>query len=118
MRRMNWAEMSEVDRAALCHRGLDAIFDPALRDSIGRIIDDVRVHGDDAVCRALATFDKIHLTPGQLRVSVAEIEGAVVSPAVDAAIDDAIAHLRSFNEQLRRRASDWSFESEPGLIVG
>ena len=43
---------------------------------------------------------------------------AVVDPTVDAAIDDAIAHLRAFNEQQLARTTDWSFESEPGLTVG
>jgi histidinol dehydrogenase len=118
MRRMRWADMSATDRAALLHRGLDEIFDPELRRSIGQLIDDVREHGDAAVCRALATFDGIALEPHQLRVSAAEIQSASVSPGVDAALDDAIAHLRAFNERLMERAADWSFESEPGLVVG
>lgn len=110
--------MDERERAALCHRGLDAIFDPELRASIGRLIDDVREHGDEAVCRALATYDGIHLEPHQLRVSADEIAAARVSPDVDAAIDDAITHLRAFNEHVVGRAAHWSFEAEPGLVVG
>jgi len=109
LRRMTWAEMPEPDRAALCHRGLDEIFDPGLRASIGRIIEDVREHGDEAVCRALRDFDRIELHPEQLRISPDELAAASVSAEVDAAIDDAIAHLRAFNERLRERASDWSF---------
>ncbi len=118
MRRMRWADMSAGEREALLHRGLDDIFDPALRSSIGELIEDVRLNGDAAVCRALARFDHIELQPDQLRVAADEIDAARVSPEVDAAIDDAIDHLRSFNEHLMRRASDWSFESEPGLVVG
>jgi histidinol dehydrogenase len=110
--------MSAAERAALVHRGLDEIFDPALRASIGALIDDVRDHGDEAVCRALATFDRIEVTPERLRVSSDEIAQATVSDDVDRAIDDAIGHLRAFNERLIERASDWSFESEPGLTVG
>ena len=118
MRRMTWAEMTESQRAALCHRGLEAIFDPALKASISRIIDDVRANGDEAVCRALLEWDKVRLEPNQLRASETELESATVAPEVDAAIDDAIAHLRAFNEQLMARSADWSFESEPGLTVG
>ncbi|MGD9999825.1 MAG: histidinol dehydrogenase, partial [Ilumatobacteraceae bacterium] len=114
MRRRRWAAMDVAERASWLHRGLDDIFDPDLRESIGRIIDDVREHGDDAVCRALAQFDHIVLTPDQLRVPADELASAQVAPEVDAAIDDAIAHLRAFNERLLERASDWSFESEPG----
>lgn len=118
MRRMHWPSMSETERIALLRRGLDDIFDSELRDSIGRIIDDVRHHGDEAVCRALLEFDRVTIEPSQLAISNDEIESATIDPAVDDAIDDAIAHLRAFNERLVERASNWSFESEPGLFVG
>lgn len=110
--------MDEAARAALCARGLADIFDPALRASISTLIEDVRVRGDAAVCDALARFDGITVTPDGLRVTADEIAAAVVSPAVEAALDDAIGHCRAFNEQLMARASDWSFEAEPGLRVG
>lgn len=118
MRRMTWASMDEAARRALCERGLEAIFDEGLKAAIGRIIDDVRANGDEAVCRALRDFDKVSLEPHQLRATADEIAAAQVAPEVDAAIDDAIVHLRAFNEQLLARAADWSFESEPGLTVG
>ncbi len=115
---MTWATMTEAERQALCDRGLTAIFDADLKAAIGRIIDDVRANGDEAVCRALRDFDGVTLEPHQLRATADELASASVSPEVDAAIDDAIAHLRAFNEQLMMRAADWSFESEPGLTVG
>ena len=118
MRRMHWDAMSEVERETLCQRGLDEIFDPALREAIGRIIEDVRINGDDAVCRALRDFDHISVEPDRLRVTDDELAQATVSHVVDAAIDDAISHLRTFNNALRARACDWQIESEPGLFVG
>lgn len=118
MRRMTWAAMDADERAALCARGLDAIFDESLKASIGRIIDDVRANGDEAVCRALREWDHVDLDPHQLRASDDELAAAAVAPDVDAAIDDAIAHLRAFNEQLMARSRDWTFVSEPGLTVG
>jgi len=118
MRRMVWAQMDEATRRAVCRRGLEAIFDEALKTSIGKIIDDVRAHGDEAVCRALREFDGVSLEPHQLRATDDEIDSARVAPDVDAAIDDAITHLRAFNEQLMQRAGDWTFESERGLHVG
>ena len=99
-------------------RGLDDIFDPELRRSINELIDDVSERGDAAVCDALGRFDGIDVTPHELRVSDDEFERATVSDEVDAALDDAIAHLRTFNEAQMERASDWSIESEPGLVVG
>ena len=118
MRRLVWSAMSETERDALCRRGLDEIFDPALREAIGRIIYDVQINGDEAVCRALRDFDNVHIEPDQLRVSAAELADATVSHTVDTAIDDAIAHLRTFNNALMDRASNWWIESEPGLFVG
>ena len=33
-------------------------------------------------------------------------------------VNDAIAHCRAFNEQVKARAAGWDFEPEPGLHVG
>jgi histidinol dehydrogenase len=118
MRRMRWSAMDETERAALCARGLDAIFDPALRASIGELIDDVRERGDAAVRDALARFDHVDIAPAELRVRADEIGAAAVDPAVDAAIDDAIAHVRAFNERQLAGMADWQFAPEPGLTVG
>jgi histidinol dehydrogenase len=118
MRRQVWNDMDVAARDALMRRGIDDIFDPDLRRSIGALIDDVRDRGDIAVCEALARFDGIEVEPDGLRVGADEFERAAVSDDVDAAIDDAIAHLRAFNEAQMEQARDWSIESEPGLTVG
>lgn len=118
LRAMTWSTMDEDARRDLCSRGLEAIFDADLKAAIGRIIDDVRANGDEAVCRALHEFDHVSIGPDQLRATPDEIASAEVKAEVDRAIDDAIVHLRAFNTQLMARASDWSFESEPGLTVG
>ena len=110
--------MSPNDREALCRRGLDDIFEPGLRESISALIDDVRTRGDAAVCDALARFDGITLRPDQLRVSAEEIASAQVDPALENALEDAISHLRAFNDELRERASDWQMEIESGLTAG
>ena len=110
--------MDAEARASLMHRGLDDIFEPELRTSIGTLIDDVRDRGDEAVCDALSKFDGIDVAPDGLRVSDDELDSATVSDAVDRSIDDAITHLRDFNEAQMERAADWQFESEPGLMVG
>ena len=118
MRRQVWNHMNVEARDALMRRGIDDIFDPALRRSIGELIDDVRDRGDAAVCEALGRFDGIEVSPDGLRVTADEFEQAAVSDDVDAALDDAIAHLRAFNDAQMEQARDWSIESEPGLTVG
>jgi histidinol dehydrogenase len=110
--------MDERSRRALLERGLDEIFDPGLRESIVALIDDVRVRGDDAVCDALERFDGVAVDPDGLAVTDTELDSASVSDDVDSAIDDAIAHLRAFNEAQMERTLGWSIQSEPGLTVG
>ncbi|CAN5671835.1 histidinol dehydrogenase [soil metagenome] len=118
IRRLRWADMDDDARRALCARGLDDIFDPELRASIGELIEDVRTRGDEAVCDALARFDGIVLTPGQLRVGTDELNAARVGRDVDTALDDAIAHVRAFNDAQRAQLGDWEVGVEPGLRVG
>jgi histidinol dehydrogenase len=118
MRMQTWDDMNDAARRALFDRGLGDIFDDELRSAIGELLLDVRERGDEAVCDALARFDGVELSPDQLRVTDDEFEAAEVSPEVDAAIDDAIGHLRAFNERQLESARNWSFEPEPGLEVG
>ncbi len=114
-----WRTMSDDERERSTTRGLDKIFDPAFRESIVELIDDVRAHGDVAVARALKQFDGCDVDPTALRVDEREFAEAraVVPSALVTAIRDAIDHVRRFNEQLTARG-DWSVESEPGLTVG
>ena len=108
--------MDEAARAALCARGLADIFDPELRD-VDRARSS-RTSATAATPRCATRWPASTASPSrpdELRVTADEIAAAVVSPAVDAALDDAIAHCRAFNEQVLARAADWSFEPEPGL---
>ena len=115
----HWSSLSEDQREAVIIRGLARIFDPKLRAEIGELIEDVRLHGDAAVARALQRFDGCTVDPAQLHVSEEEFTAAreTVSSELLRAIQDGIAHVRRFNEQIVARG-DWSFESEPGLTVG
>jgi histidinol dehydrogenase len=116
-----WADMDASSRAQLLRRGTDAIFDPKLQESIGRILEDVRLNGDEAVCRALRDFDRVSIDPSRLRVTSDEIDRAVASldAALLAAIRDMVDHIRRFNDEvMTRKAQDWRIESEPGLFVG
>ncbi len=110
--------MTTSERDALCQRGLADIFNAELRESIGSLIEDVRVRGDQAVCDALQKFDGITISPSQLRVTAEEIASASIDEALENAIIDAISHLRAFNDQLLERSGDWQMEIENGLIAG
>ncbi len=120
MRVICWDEMTDAQRAHLLGRGRDEFFAGPLKESIGKIIDDVRINGDEAVCRALRDFDGVRIEPHQLKVTEAEF--ATASATVGAEVVDAIAmmiaNIRRFNEALLTRLADWHIESIPGLMVG
>jgi histidinol dehydrogenase len=115
-----WADMTADERAAATHRGLDKIFDPELRESVGAIIEDVRLNGDDAVARALLQYDGCDVEAGALRVTDEEFKAArdLVSAELLTALRDSIDHVVRFNQELVAAHGDWSFETEPGLVVG
>jgi histidinol dehydrogenase len=114
-----WSDLDEAARADLTTRGIEKIFDPELRESVLSILEDVRDHGDAALVRALAKFDKVEVEPAGLRVSREEFEAARANlkPEMIAAIRESIAFVRRFNEQLVKETS-WSFETAPGIHVG
>jgi histidinol dehydrogenase len=121
MRVVVWKDAPDAGKAQILGRGIGEIFSPTLKNNIGKIIEDVREHGDEAVCRALRDFDHIMVEPDRLRVSDEEFAHArtKISADVSAAIRDMIDHIRRFNDQvMERKAQDWWFESEPGLLVG
>ena len=120
MRQIRWSTLSAEERRRLVDRDINKSITPELRDQISKLVDDVRVRGDVAVCEALARFDGVEVAPSQLRVSESEREEAraKVDPALRAAIVDMVSHIRRFNEALRERLVDWEFESDPGLVVG
>ncbi len=114
-----WEGLDAGARADLTTRGLEKIFDPALRDSVVSIIEDVRQHGDAALVRALATFDHVEIDPADIRVKPEEFAAAraALGPEMLTAIRESIASVRRFNEQLVLHSS-WSFETAPGVHVG
>lgn len=111
--------MDESERASLLGRGLDRIFDPALLDSIGRLVEDVAARGDAALVDALAEFDGIALGPEDLAVDPAEIEAAPgrIPKELLGAIRTAIANCRAFNAELAA-GRDWRSEVSPGFEAG
>lgn len=119
MRVLAWSELDDETREQLLGRGVKAIFEPHLRDSIALIIDDVRKNGDAGVIRALAKFDGCEIAAGGLQVTDGEFAAAreAVPAVVQEAIAEGIANVRAFNEALTRER-EWRVEIQPGLTVG
>jgi histidinol dehydrogenase len=114
-----WGELTSASRAELTERDVHGIVDDELRAGIVALLDDVRSRGDAAIVDALRRFDGCEVSPTALRVTPAELDEGLAATGEDvvAALRDAIEHVRRFNERVCEQG-DWSFESEPGLVVG
>lgn len=112
--------MDDDARAAWLVRGTQRVFDPELAAGVREIVDDVRHNGDAAVCRALARFDGCTVEPDRLLLTDDEIDAGAdsVAAAVLAAIREAIANVRAYNEHVMEADADWRIELAPGLMVG
>jgi histidinol dehydrogenase len=114
-----WGELAPAVRDELIERDLRGIVDEELRSGIVALLADVRARGDAAIVDALRRFDGCEVAPTALRVTTSELDDGLAATGKDvvAALRDAIEHVRRFNERACEQG-DWSFESEPGLVVG
>jgi histidinol dehydrogenase len=111
--------MTAQERAALLRRSSAEVFDAALFARVSEVIEHVRRDGDAAVLQATEKFDQVALDAEHLRVQPEEFRAAETQLAPDLlrAIDEAIEHVRRFNEQSLAHAS-WRAEIAPGIVVG
>jgi histidinol dehydrogenase len=90
--------------------------DAEVMSAATRIVDDVRVRGDEALRDYTRQFDKAEIT--DLRVSKSEIEAAVASvpPEFADAIAAAAASIEEFHE--RQLPQSWFTAGEGGVFIG
>lgn len=113
------SELTAEDRHRLLDRSLSRIFDEELAAQVRAIVEDVRLHGDAAVVRALTTHDKVDCPPDRLRVSEEEFVAARgrVGDDLVRAMRQGITNIRAFNKRVLDGAS-WTKEIAPGLLIG
>jgi histidinol dehydrogenase len=93
-------------------------FDPELMKAVGAIIDDVRRRGDEALIEYTARFDRVTLTPAELRVDEQTLHAAAdrVDRDVLAALREAIRNVRAFHENQIERS--WEISPVDGVRLG
>lgn len=86
--------------------------------SVAAIIEEVRNRGDEALCDYAARFDRVELTPDQLKVTEEELAAAQAEVPQDVkdAIAASLANIEYFSQQSMRR--DWSGVNAQGCEVG
>ncbi|MDD5096936.1 MAG: histidinol dehydrogenase [Candidatus Omnitrophica bacterium] len=89
-----------------------------VEDKVKKIIDDVRLFGDDALLKYTRKFDKVKLSLRQLKVSQIEISGAYqnISPNFVASLKVVIDNVnRFYHKQLRK---SWRLKGSEGIVLG
>ncbi|HJR50034.1 MAG TPA: histidinol dehydrogenase, partial [Gemmatimonadales bacterium] len=92
--------------------------DAATRETVARILDDVRRRGDEAVREYTRRFDGVDLAPGEWGLDPAQWQGALdrVDPALRAALAQAVDRVREYHRH--QREEGFRLEAPDGSVVG
>lgn len=85
---------------------------------VARIIEDVRLDGDEALVRYTKKYDKVKLLPKQIRSSQAEISGAYqnISPDFVSSLKLVIENVTNFYKKQIKK--DWNIKNKDGVFLG
>ncbi|NQT89956.1 MAG: histidinol dehydrogenase [Candidatus Omnitrophica bacterium] len=100
----------------LANRGLDA--KKRFRDRVARIIEDVRLNGDDALIKYTRKFDKVKMKARQLRVNTGEINGSYqdMDPKLVSSFKVAIENVTAFYKKQLKKS--WKIKDKDGIALG
>ena len=92
--------------------------DRRIEGKVHRILDDVKNGGDEALIRYTRKFDKVKLTPKELRVSESEINGAYqnISPDFVSTLKIAVENVSRYYKKQGKRS--WKTVTEDGVVLG
>jgi len=89
-----------------------------VEECVRKIIEDVRVFGDDALIRYTKKFDRVKLSGRQLKVSEIDISGAYqnISPNFVSSLKIIIENVNRFYRKTLRKS--WRMKDADGVILG
>ncbi len=89
-----------------------------VEERVREILQDVRTSGDDAVIKYTRKFDRVKLTPRQLRVLEAEISGAYqgITQNFVSSLKIVIENINRFYRKTIRKP--WRLKDADGLVLG
>jgi len=87
-------------------------------ESVRKIIENVKVGGDDAVIRYTRRFDKVKLAPRELRVSASEASGAYqdIKPEFVSSLKFILDNINKFYMKQIKRS--WKIKDADGVMLG
>jgi histidinol dehydrogenase len=91
---------------------------PRIVEKVRRIVEDVKHGGDEALIRYTRKFDRVKLSPKELRASEAEISGAFQNIAPDFVSSLKVAVENVSNYYKRQSKRSWKMTTEDGVVLG
>jgi len=104
-----------LDRAKILSLTSGAETQAGVEASVAAIVDEVRGHGDSALCGYSEKFDRFPLTPETMRVSSEEIRkhAAAADPELIEILRAAIRNIREFHTH--QVEESWEFSAGEGV---
>jgi histidinol dehydrogenase len=89
-----------------------------VEEKVRRILEDVRVDGDDALLRYTRKFDKVKLSARELRVTEGEINGAYqnIGPEFVGTLKVAVENVSRFYK--KQVTKSWKTSDSDGVVLG
>lgn len=87
-------------------------------ESVSKIIEDVRLYGDDSLIKYTRKFDKVKLTTRQLKVSESETSGAYqnIDSEFISELKNIIENVTKFYKKQVKKS--WRITTEDGVVLG
>lgn len=100
----------------LCERGSGR--NRRITESVRKIVENVKIYGDEAVVRYTRKFDRIKLTPKDLKVSECETSGAYqdIKPEFVSDLKVVIDNVTKFYKKHLKRS--WNIKDTNGVLLG
>ena len=93
-------------------------FKKRVADSVKKILDNVRLGGDEAVVRYTRKFDKVKMKPKDIRVTECETSGAYqnIKPEIVSTIKTVMENINKFYRKQIKKS--WKTRDKDGVILG
>ena len=100
----------------LCER--NAGRNKRITESVRKIIENVRLSGDDAVIKYTKKFDKVKLSPKDLKVSECEVSGAYqdINPEFVSTFKVILENVQKFYKKQLKKS--WKIKDADGVLLG
>ena len=104
-------ELKKIYNRTLCRK-------PKVISTVAKIMEDVRLCGDEALCRYTRKYDKVKLLPKQLKVTQAEISSAYqnIQPDFVESLKIIIDNINRFYKKQVRKP--WKLKNSDGVVLG